>query len=863
MENKSLHTVYVEEACRESLLVYTENLADDERGHLRSEYFISNKEDDHSVFQQIRRDIINLARGMRIWNKDYPLKFIQLEQRLQEKKKALPIITYEEIKHISTDTPKPLSKEELILFLEYHHELRSLVYFKDLPENIILDTQWLSDAFKCIVTARKFQASTKKSKKWNEFYHTGKLSYDVIEDIFKKETNILYEHKDYILNVMEKFDIIIRSNKLGANKNPYFYVPCMIKAEPEHDIYEMFNVPKDIHKRSTWLCFKFRFLPPHLMNHLIASLSRKYTVAEVVDSKKKKRQIALFKGTAVFELQHETTKLRKLLVVTCPNVIQIQVWEFGEDIKRGLYKYIADFVTGELNTVMHTRFKMSNVKFEKTWECGLTEPKCVTGSNKFMEEPITEYQCETCLIKHMFNDEWSDQQNKAPTLPQISGKAQHVSGSSSCIEITSPTKLFTAAKTGNVKDVKICLENKADIDYQGVGGWTALMYAAWRGHLEICRLLIDTGCKIDTTTSVDGWTALMFAARYGHLEICRLLIDTGCKIDITSTMDGYTALHLAAEEGHLQVIRCLVELGGASPLVKTPKGKTPYDLAAAKLKNFPRYKEVIEYLQAVVLNTVYWVDGTLGCHLQVVVLNTVYWVDGTFGTTYWVVVLKHVSVYWVDGRIGYPYRQWQVQLNTVYWVDGTLNTLTGVVLNTVYWVDGKIKWIPLQAVVLNTVYWVDGGRLGYLTGSGTKHCLLGEMVDLDKHCTGSGTKHCLLGKWVHLDTHNHLAVVLNTVYWVDGTLLIPLQAVVLNTVYWVNGTLGYPYHCSGTKHTVYWVQIPFYRQWYQNTVYWITWVLQAVVLNTVYWVDGTLEMPLQAVVLNTVYWVDGTLGFYR
>ncbi|CAC5398136.1 unnamed protein product [Mytilus coruscus] len=157
----------VEEACRKRLSVYTENLADDERGHVRSEYFISNKEDDHSVFQQIRRDIINLARRMRTWNKDYPLKFIQLEQRLQEKKKELPIITYQEIKHISTDTPKPLSKEELILFLEFHHELRSLVYFKDLPENIILDTQWLSDAFKCIVTARKFQAtcSTKNQKR--------------------------------------------------------------------------------------------------------------------------------------------------------------------------------------------------------------------------------------------------------------------------------------------------------------------------------------------------------------------------------------------------------------------------------------------------------------------------------------------------------------------------------------------------------------------------------------------------------------------------------------------------------------------------------------------------------------------------
>ncbi|XP_063417950.1 uncharacterized protein LOC134700492 [Mytilus trossulus] len=408
-------TKKIEIACRENLLKYTNELADDERGHVRCEYFISNKDDERSVFQQIRQNILNLARGMRTWNMKYPLKFIQLEQLLQEKKKEFPIISYREIKAISSDTLMPLSEEELIFFLEFHHELRSLVYFGDLPDDIILDTQWLSDAFKCIVTAEKFQASTKNQRKWNEFYNTGKLNNEVLEDIFKKESTILYDHKEYILKVMEKFDIIIRSNKSeGAKKMPYYYVPCMIKAEPEIDIHEMFNVTKDIGKRSTWMCFKFIFLPPHLHNHLIASLSRKYNITERVVTGQKERQIALFKSTAVFELQ-DATKYRKLLVMTYPNIIQIQVWEFGVDIIKGLYKYIADFVTEELNTIMHTRFKMSNVKFEKTWECGLTEPKNVTGPNKFMKEPITAYQCDKCQIKHLFLDEWSNQHKQALT----------------------------------------------------------------------------------------------------------------------------------------------------------------------------------------------------------------------------------------------------------------------------------------------------------------------------------------------------------------------------------------------------------------------------------------------------------------
>ncbi|XP_071142187.1 uncharacterized protein [Mytilus edulis] len=307
----------IEIACKENLLKYTNELADDERGHVRCEYFISNKDDDRSVFQQIRQNILKLARGMRTWNMKYPLKFIQLEQRLQKKKEELPIISYDELKVISTDTSMPLSEKELILFLEFHHELRALVYFKDLPKNIIIDTQWLADAFKCIVTAEKFQASTTNQKKWNEFYHTGKLNYEILEDIFKKETTILYKHKNYILEVMEKFDIIIHPNQLeGADKNPFYYVPCMIKAKPERDIYEMFNVIEDIGKRSTWFCFKFRFLPPHLMNHLIASLSRKYTVAEVIDQKENKRQIALFKGTAVFDIE----KNRKIKKTSCKDI---------------------------------------------------------------------------------------------------------------------------------------------------------------------------------------------------------------------------------------------------------------------------------------------------------------------------------------------------------------------------------------------------------------------------------------------------------------------------------------------------------------------------------------------------------------
>ncbi|XP_076088768.1 uncharacterized protein LOC143059158 isoform X2 [Mytilus galloprovincialis] len=191
----------------------------------------------------------------------------------------------------------------------------------------------------------------------------------------------------------------------------------MVKAEPGCDIYQMFNVTKDNCQKSSWLCFKFKFLPPHLMNHVIASLCRKYEFAEVdVQEERKKnskRVISLFRGTAVFELK-KTSKLTKLLITTCPNLILVQVLEFGKSafLERGVYKDIADFVANEINKIISIRFKMTNVKFEKKWECGLTKPESVIGSNDFSTQEIIHY-CETCCTTHKFRDEWSDLQSQA------------------------------------------------------------------------------------------------------------------------------------------------------------------------------------------------------------------------------------------------------------------------------------------------------------------------------------------------------------------------------------------------------------------------------------------------------------------
>ncbi|XP_063417379.1 uncharacterized protein LOC134699912 [Mytilus trossulus] len=413
-EEKKIETI-----CGEKLKAFLDGVSLAARSHIRYIRYISNRTDNDDIFREIRKFILELATSMQTWNTDHPLKFIQLEKCLQEKKKKLhiPIISFDDIQDISNKLSKPLKKEELKLFLEYHHATRALIYFEDLLKFIILDTQWLSHIFKCIVTTEKCQSeflNCKMNQELDDLHNKGILQITLLDEIFKDKTNVLHQHvghKDEILKVMEKFDIIIPATEDGVGKKPLYYVPCMVKRKPEGDIYDMINATTDKCKKSTWLCFKFEFLPPHLINHLIASLIN-YGVAKVASSQQKEPQLCLFKDTVVFQLKN--TQSMKLLVMAGANVVKIQVLDF-RDINENMddesiFLTIARNVTEKLKNIVYSRFKMSNVSFKTKWECGLITPELVKEYHDFSRDNTEDYRCEICESHHRFKNEWAKSQ---------------------------------------------------------------------------------------------------------------------------------------------------------------------------------------------------------------------------------------------------------------------------------------------------------------------------------------------------------------------------------------------------------------------------------------------------------------------
>eukprot|EP00798_Chlamydomonas_sp_ICE-L_P014596 gene14596-biopygen23635 len=140
------------------------------------------------------------------------------------------------------------------------------------------------------------------------------------------------------------------------------------------------------------------------------------------------------------------------------------------------------------------------------------------------------------------------------------------------------TTLHHAVTHGRVECIKALLDRGAEVDTQGNDGSTPLhdagmlhgmdtcsasmlsltaelkwthrgnddstpfQDAAWNGHVQCIKSLLDHGAEVDTQGN-DGSTPLQDAAWNGHVHCIKALLDRGAEVD-TQGNDGSTPLHV-------------------------------------------------------------------------------------------------------------------------------------------------------------------------------------------------------------------------------------------------------------------------------------------------------------------------------
>jgi len=126
------------------------------------------------------------------------------------------------------------------------------------------------------------------------------------------------------------------------------------------------------------------------------------------------------------------------------------------------------------------------------------------------------------------------------------------------VDVEGNTLLMLAVRKGNDPLVEFLINNRAGLLKKNKYGDSALMLAAVNGDINIVRKLVGAGVKADEHRSGPGWTALIYAAFGGHAEIVRFLLENDADVDAQAG-NGMTALMAACRNGHLEVVRLLLE----------------------------------------------------------------------------------------------------------------------------------------------------------------------------------------------------------------------------------------------------------------------------------------------------------------
>jgi ankyrin repeat protein len=151
---------------------------------------------------------------------------------------------------------------------------------------------------------------------------------------------------------------------------------------------------------------------------------------------------------------------------------------------------------------------------------------------------------------------------------------------------------MNAVKRNDVARVKALVAQGVNVSEPDRNGDSPLIMAAYEGHTDIVRCLLEAGADVRALDPSMHATALHAAAYAGRTEAARLLIQYGIEIDRQGPRNGYTALHDAIWQNHVDTARVIIEAGPNLHL-KSHDGQTPLDFARAKHR-----KEIVALLEA-------------------------------------------------------------------------------------------------------------------------------------------------------------------------------------------------------------------------------------------------------------------------
>lgn len=134
-----------------------------------------------------------------------------------------------------------------------------------------------------------------------------------------------------------------------------------------------------------------------------------------------------------------------------------------------------------------------------------------------------------------------------------------------CISCSSGgSNIIKATRDLDFKQVRIFINNGANINDKDSNGFTPLIIAAYYGNAPIVKYLCENGASINEQEK-NGFTALIYASYYGFDDVVQILLQHNASLEIANKY-GYTALSYAEKNNDQDIIDMLKAAGAKSIL---------------------------------------------------------------------------------------------------------------------------------------------------------------------------------------------------------------------------------------------------------------------------------------------------------
>ena len=242
--------------------------------HLHDVFIVDNTKSGHELecpeVLRLRQEIRTVAKELPHMKEAVPIKWLKFEKEMQAKKdEGNKWISLEETKEVAREVCNVSDEEEFRTLLNFLHDQRVLIHFDDTPElskMVVLDTQWLINVFKEVITIRPFDSKEKKFKElWFRLEKEGVLEEPLLEHVWGP----LYREEDTcqsLIAIMEKFSLLCSWPSSDGSRGKQYLVPSMLMSHPPEEIMELIasaEIPP------LFLKFETGQVPPGLFPRLV------------------------------------------------------------------------------------------------------------------------------------------------------------------------------------------------------------------------------------------------------------------------------------------------------------------------------------------------------------------------------------------------------------------------------------------------------------------------------------------------------------------------------------------------------------------------------------------------------------------